>query len=223
MRFAHRRDRLSVEAGLHPGFQIDADARAQSEIAREVVEGHLEEAYSEGSESPLLTLAAEGFGPPQVERALMALVAAGVTEQDFAGRWMLIYFGYTYCPDFCPMSLTNMTQALDLLPPEQAEQLVPMLITIDPERDTVEQLASYAPSFHPRLVALTGTPEQVEQAASAYRVYFAKAESEAATDYLMDHSTFIYLMGPEGNYRAHFGHSTSPEQMAEALATALDG
>src|SRR5919106_3633228 len=91
-----------------------------------------------------------------------------VTEQDFAGRHMLIYFGYTYCPDFCPMSLSNMTQAMDLLPPEQAEQVVPVLITIDPERDTVAQLAEYAPLFHPGLVALTGSLEQITQAAKAY-------------------------------------------------------
>ena len=99
---------------------------------------------------------------------------AEVTEQDFAGRYMLIYFGYTYCPDFCPLSLANMTQALDLLPPEQAEQVVPIFITVDPERDTVEQLAEYAPLFHPRLVALTGSPEAIKAAAQAYRVYYSQ-------------------------------------------------
>jgi cytochrome oxidase Cu insertion factor (SCO1/SenC/PrrC family) len=146
---------------------------------------------------------------------------ATVTDQDFAGRWMLVYFGYTYCPDFCPLALSTMTQALDLLPAEDAEKIVPVFITIDPERDTVEQMASYAPLFHPRLVALTGTKEEIEQAASAYRVYYAKAEADDATSYLMDHSTFVYLMGPDGTYRTHFGHTTSPEEMAEALAAAL--
>ena len=141
-----------------------------------------------------------------------------VTEQDFAGRYMLIYFGYTYCPDVCPMSLTNMVAALDQLPPEQAAKVVPILITIDPERDTVEQLASYAPLFDPRLVALTGSEDQVRAAAKAYRVYYHKAEAGAdAKDYLVDHSTFVYLMGPDGRYITHFGLNASPEEMAEAI------
>jgi cytochrome oxidase Cu insertion factor (SCO1/SenC/PrrC family) len=146
---------------------------------------------------------------------------AVVTEQDFAGRYMLIYFGYTYCPDFCPMSLSNMTQALDLLPPEQAEQVTPILITVDPERDTVEQLAEYAPLFHPRLVALTGTPEETRQAAKAYRVYFSKAGNGDGSDYLMDHSTFIYLMGPDGKYVRHFSHSATPEEIAAGVEAAI--
>jgi cytochrome oxidase Cu insertion factor (SCO1/SenC/PrrC family) len=144
-----------------------------------------------------------------------------VTEQDFAGRYMLIYFGYTYCPDFCPMSLDNMSRALDLLPPEQAEQVVPVLITIDPERDTVAQLAEYAPLFHPRLVALTGSLEQITQAAKAYRVYFSKAGNGDSDTYLMDHSTFIYLMGPDGKYVRHFSHSAAPEEIAAGIEAAL--
>jgi protein SCO1/2 len=146
---------------------------------------------------------------------------AEVTEQDFAGRYMLIYFGYTYCPDFCPMSLSNMAQALDLLPPAQAEQVAPILITVDPERDTVEQLAEYAPLFHPRLVALTGSVEQVKQAAKAYRVYFSKADNGDPDAYLMDHSTFIYLMGPDGRYVRHFSHSAAPEEIAAGIEAAI--
>ena len=146
---------------------------------------------------------------------------AEVTEQDFAGRHMLIYFGYTYCPDFCPMSLSNMTQAMDLLPPEQAEQVVPIFITVDPERDTVAQLAEYAPLFHPRLVALTGSPEATKAAAQAYRVYFAKAGDQDSDAYLMDHSTFIYLMGPDGRYVRHFAHNAAPEEIAAVIEAAL--
>jgi cytochrome oxidase Cu insertion factor (SCO1/SenC/PrrC family) len=146
---------------------------------------------------------------------------AEVTEQDFAGRYTLIYFGYTYCPDFCPMSLSTMTQALDLLPPEQAEQVVPVFITVDPERDTVAQLAEYAPLFHPRLVALTGSPEATKAAAQAYRVYFAKAGDQDSDAYLMDHSTFIYLMGPDGRYVRHFAHNAAPEEIAAAIEAAI--
>jgi protein SCO1 len=146
---------------------------------------------------------------------------AQVTDQDFAGRYMLIYFGYTFCPDFCPLSLANMTRALDLLPPNQAEQVVPMFITVDPERDTVEQLAAYAPLFHPRLVMLTGSREAIKAAAQAYRVYFAKAGNDDSDDYLMDHSTFIYLMGPDGRYVRHFAHNATPEEIAAAIGAAL--
>jgi protein SCO1 len=146
---------------------------------------------------------------------------AEVTEQDFAGRYMLIYFGYTYCPDVCPMSLANMTQALDLLPPDEAEQVVPVFITVDPARDTVEQLAEYAPLFHPRLVALTGSPEAMKAAAQAYRVYFAKAGDDDSDAYLMDHSTFIYLMGPDGRYVRHFAHNAAPEEIAVAIEEAI--
>jgi cytochrome oxidase Cu insertion factor (SCO1/SenC/PrrC family) len=148
---------------------------------------------------------------------------AEITEQDFAGRYMLIYFGYTFCPDFCPLSLSTMTRALELVPGEVAEQVVPIFISVDPTRDTVEHLAEYAPLFHPRLVALTGTEEQVEAATSAYRVYFKPVESEHATDYLVDHSTFIYLMGPDGEYVTHFGHTASAEEMAERLAAEVAG
>ncbi len=144
-----------------------------------------------------------------------------VTEQDFAGRFMLIYFGYTFCPDVCPLTLATMAQAIEQLSPEQADRVAPIFITVDPERDTVKQLASYAPLFSPRLVALTGTPEQIKQAAKAYRVYFAKVAGDGSSDYLMDHSAFIYLMGPDGRYRRHFGHDASPEDIAKALREEL--
>lgn len=148
---------------------------------------------------------------------------ARVTNQDFAGKYMLIYFGYTYCPDICPMTLSNMTMALEELPPELAEQVVPIFITIDPMRDTVEQLGAYASSFHPRLVALTGTDAEVKAAARAYRVYAKKVDGEGGSDYLMDHSSFVYLMGPKGKYRAHFAHDGSPERMAEGIRRELVG
>ena len=145
-----------------------------------------------------------------------------VSNQDFAGKYMLIYFGYTYCPDICPMTLANMTAALDELPPDLAEQVVPIFITVDPKRDTVEQLAAYAPAFHPRLVALTGTDAEVKAATRAYRVYFRQAGGEeGGGDYLVDHSSFIYLMGPQGAYRAHFSHDASPERIASGVQREL--
>jgi protein SCO1/2 len=144
-----------------------------------------------------------------------------VTNETFAGRNMLIYFGYTYCPDICPLSLQNMVAALDELSPAEAERVAPIFITVDPERDTVEQLASYVPLFDDRLIGLTGTDAEIKAAARAYRVYFAKAEVEGSADYLMDHSSFIYLMGPDGTYRAHFGHDATPQEIAARLRSEL--
>ncbi|HEX6142034.1 MAG TPA: SCO family protein [Geminicoccaceae bacterium] len=147
-----------------------------------------------------------------------------VAAKDFEGQWMLVYFGYTFCPDVCPMTLTNMTQALDELPDEIAGRIVPVFITVDPKRDTVEQLAEYAPLFHDRLVALTGTDAEVKAATRAYRVYFAKADANAgAEDYMMDHSGFIYLMGPDGRYRAHFSHTTPVDQLVRRLEQEVGG
>jgi protein SCO1/2 len=140
-----------------------------------------------------------------------------VTEADFAGRKMLIYFGYTYCPDVCPLGLAKIAAAYDRLSPAEQAELVPIFITVDPERDTVEAVADYVALFHPALVGLTGSPEAVAAAAAAYRVYFRKAEGESMTDYLVDHSSFTYLMDGENHYLAHFGHDATAESIAEGL------
>ncbi len=148
------------------------------------------------------------------------------SDGDFRGRYMLVYFGYTYCPDFCPTSLTTMTAALDLLAQSDgtlAQRVVPIFITVDPERDTVDALAAYAPHFHQSLVALTGTAAQIAAAAEAYRVYYAKIEDPGASDYLVDHSTFIFLMDPEGRYVTHFAPNATPEAIAETLKDAAGG
>ena len=147
------------------------------------------------------------------------------SEADLKGRYALIYFGYTYCPDICPTSLSVMTQALDRLEesePGKAAAVLPVFITVDPERDTVEALASYASHFHPRLLALTGTPEQADTAAKAYRIYYQKVEQDSSTEYLMDHSSILYLMGPDGSYLTHFTHNSNPEDIAEALSATVD-
>lgn len=154
--------------------------------------------------------------------ALVDQDGRAVTQDVLKGRWSLIYFGYTYCPDVCPTSLSVMTQALDQLGP-LAEQVTPVFVTVDPERDTVQQLKLYHESFHPSFLMLTGTPEQVRKAAQAYRVYFRRAESEGATEYLMDHSSITYLMGPDGQYVTHFGHEATPEGMAAAIRQKLGG
>lgn len=141
-----------------------------------------------------------------------------VTDQDFRGRYMLVYFGFTHCPDVCPSGLQVIAAALDKAG-AKAEQITPLLITVDPERDTPEQLASYVPSFHPRLVGLTGTPEQVAPVLKAYRVYAKRVDDpKSSAGYTFDHTSLIYLMDRNGEYIAHFTHATPVDRIAERLA-----
>jgi protein SCO1/2 len=144
-----------------------------------------------------------------------------VTDQDFRGRTMLVFFGFTFCPDVCPSGLQVMSAALDKLGPK-AERVVPILITVDPERDTPAQLALYVSSFHPRLIGLTGTPAEIDAVAKAYRAYVKKVEDPKSTaGYTIDHSSIIYVMGPDGAYRTHFTHTTNADAMADRLAKLL--
>ncbi len=146
-----------------------------------------------------------------------------VTDADFRGAYMLVYFGYTYCPDICPTSLARNSAAMALLDEAAAARIQPILITVDPERDTQDLLKSYVGHFHPRLIGLTGTEAQVAAAAQAYRVYFTKVDDSgnpAADDdpgYLVDHTAISYLMGPEGNFLQHFSHTAGVDAMAERL------
>lgn len=141
------------------------------------------------------------------------------TDRDFHGAYPLIYFGFTYCPDLCPTALAKMGLALDDLAarqPAKAERIVPIFVTIDPQRDTVDVLRSYVGSFHPRLVGLTGTPGQIERMANGYGAYYAPVPIGNG-DYLMDHSSFILLMGPQGEYVTHFEPEVTPGELAAEL------
>ncbi len=147
------------------------------------------------------------------------------SEADLMGRYSLIYFGYTYCPDVCPTALSTMSQGLDLLDetaPDKAAAVLPVFVTVDPERDTVAALATYASHFHPRFLALTGTPEEVAVVAKAYRIYYQRVEEAGSNDYLMDHSSIIYLMAPDGSYLGHFTHASTAEDIALNLAEQVD-
>jgi len=144
-----------------------------------------------------------------------------VTDKDFRGQYLLVFFGFTYCPDVCPSGLQVMTAALEELGPK-AEKITPIFISVDPERDTPEQLALYVSSFHPRLVGLTGTPEEIQQVAKAYRVYYKKVEDEGSTaGYTIDHTSIIYLMSPTGEFITHFTHATPVSAMVEQLEKVL--
>jgi protein SCO1/2 len=128
----------------------------------------------------------------------------------------LVYFGYTYCPDVCPTELQAVASALEMLGPAAAT-IVPVFITVDPERDTPAHLADYVKLFDDRLVGLTGTPEQIAAVARAYRVYYAKVTPRESTTYLMDHSSFLYLMAPDGTLRALLRPGTSPKEIADTV------
>jgi protein SCO1 len=142
-----------------------------------------------------------------------------VTDADLKGKWSLVYFGYTHCPDACPTALNDIAIALDELGPKRGA-VRPVFITVDPERDTPEVLKAYVTAFDAPILALTGTPEEVAQAAKGYRVYYAK-HPEAGGDYSMDHSSVIYVMDPEGRFTASFTHQSAPEEIAERLKKLL--
>jgi cytochrome oxidase Cu insertion factor (SCO1/SenC/PrrC family) len=144
-----------------------------------------------------------------------------VSDTDFRGRNMLLFFGFTFCPDVCPTALQVMAGVMEKLGPK-ADRIVPLFISVDPERDTPEQLAQYVATFHPRLVGLTGAKEEIDTVLKAYRVYAQKVEDPKSTaGYTMNHSTIIYLMGPDGQYRTHFTHATSVDAMYERLSKLL--
>jgi cytochrome oxidase Cu insertion factor (SCO1/SenC/PrrC family) len=144
-----------------------------------------------------------------------------VSDKDFLGRPMLVFFGFTFCPDICPSGLQVIAAALDQLGPK-GEAIVPVFVTIDPERDTPEQLKSYLASFHPRLVGLSGTVAEITDVAKKYRVYFKKVKDEkSSADYTMDHSTIMYLMDAKGQFVAHFSHATSADKLSEGLRKQL--
>lgn len=144
-----------------------------------------------------------------------------VTDKDYAGKYMLIYFGYTFCPDVCPTSLSIVGDALEQLDAKQLDNVVPIFITVDPERDTTEMMASYVPNFHDKLIGLTGSLIEVKAVVKAYRAYFAKTGDDGSGTYTVDHSSRTYLMGPDGAYVTSFSHATPAADMAKKLAEIL--
>ena len=137
------------------------------------------------------------------------------TDADFRGKLLLIYFGYSYCPDVCPTDLQQIGLAIDTLG-RDGEAVQPLFITLDPERDSVAHLAEYVPLFHPRLIGLRGSAEETRKVADAYKVYYTKYPP-GSPDYVIDHSSFIYLVDQAGKYLGFFPPSTSADRMVEML------
>lgn len=139
---------------------------------------------------------------------------------NFAGQYRIVYFGYTFCPDACPLDVQAMMQGFSQFEdehPDLAEKVQPIFISIDPARDTPEIVGEFAAAFHPRLLGLTGTPEQVDKAAKAFAIYYQKGEGNP-NGYLMDHSRIAYLMDPQGNPLAMLPIDESPRAVAAELA-----
>ena len=141
------------------------------------------------------------------------------SQKDFAGKYMLLYFGYTYCPDVCPLDLQRLTLALDSFAAGGGDisNLQPLFVTIDPARDTPQVMAEYITHFHPSILGLSGTDAQLADMAKAYKVYYQQGDVYEDGSYLMDHSSIMYLMGPEGEFVTHISSNEGPKAFAEKL------
>jgi cytochrome oxidase Cu insertion factor (SCO1/SenC/PrrC family) len=144
-----------------------------------------------------------------------------VTDATFRGKYLVVVFGYTHCPDVCPTTLSAVAAALDLLGP-RAKDVQPIFVSVDPDRDTPEVLADYVAAFHPRLIGLTGTPAQVRAVTRDYRVYVSKVDT-GDDDYPVDHSAYLYLIGPDGKVLTYLKHDASPQTIADTVERLMDG
>lgn len=180
---------------------------------------------------PLLLLACDGSSSAPVEKPPLAGATIGgpftlvdkdgktVRWDDFAGRYRIVYFGYTFCPDACPMDVQSMMKGFsefEKTKPELASQVQPIFISIDPARDTPKVVGEFTAAFSPRLLGLTGTDQQVAEAAKAFAAYYAKGK-ESGGGYLMDHSRVAYLMGKDGKPIAMLPVDKSPDAVAAEL------
>ena len=142
------------------------------------------------------------------------------TDADFQGKLVVLYFGYTFCPDVCPTELQSISLALDKLG-AAADAVQPLFITVDPGRDTPARLADFVSSFHPRLIGLTGSPAEIRKTAIAYRTFFAKNGATTADNYAVDHTGFIYLVGKDGRYLGFLPPGLAPDAIADAIRARL--
>lgn len=175
------------------------------------------------------------WAPEMPERALpRAAIAAGgdftlesaggpVSLKDYRGKLVLVYFGYTFCPDICPTSLAATAEGLKQLKPEEAARVAMIFISVDPERDTPARLKEYVEFFHPNLVGVTGTPENLAEIAKRYGVFYARQKVETAGGgYVVDHSADTYVVGPDGQLLSKIAHATPPDQVVAEIRKRLN-
>ncbi len=177
-------------------------------------------AQSERSAGELMDAVMWGKEPIGGPFALIDHTGKPRTDADFRGKLMLVYFGFSFCPDVCPTDLMAIGQAVDKLG-SAGDAVQPLFVTVDPERDTSAHLADYVPFFHPRLLGLTGDAAQIRNAARLYRVYYAKVAIGGAAEYTVDHSGFIYLMDRDGKYLGFFPPGTPADRMAAVIKAHL--
>lgn len=162
----------------------------------------------------VLRTATTGTAAIRADFSLVDHTGKRVTADDYKGRWLLVYFGFTYCPDICITSLNTMHDVMEKLG-DTADRVQPMMISVDPERDTPEVMARYVNAFDKRIVGLTGTDDEIRHAARSFRAYYARRENrEAPERYLVDHSGYLYLMAPDGSYRTVYSHSEPASKIA---------
>lgn len=166
----------------------------------------------------------ENYGAPAIggDFSLTNMAGETFTNKDLEGHYSLVFFGFTLCPDVCPVAVATLSDVMNQLG-DDAEQVIPVFITIDPERDTPEKLKDYMSSFNPALVALTGSADQTRQVQKAYHVYAQKQplESNGENDYSMNHSSFIYMLDKQGKYIRHFSHDVSADKLLTAVSQVI--
>lgn len=140
-----------------------------------------------------------------------------ISLSDFKGKVTLLYFGYTYCPDVCPTSLSRIGSAFKKLTPEELKQVQGILISVDPDRDTVQKLADYTKFFHPKIIGVTGTKENIDEITKRYDVEYRKAAGSTAAGYLVDHTSFIFLLDKQGKIREYLPHAVAVEHAVDAI------
>lgn len=145
-----------------------------------------------------------------------------VSDNEFRGKLMLVFFGYTHCPDICPTELQTVAEVVDKLG-RDADKVAPVFITVDPERDTPEVLSAYVKGFNSNIWGLTGDAKDIANVAKAYRVYYRKATPNKDGDYAVDHSAFIYLMDEQGNYLTHFTFNSTADAIISVIKKHIPG
>ncbi len=140
-----------------------------------------------------------------------------VTEETFKDKYQLVFFGFTFCPMICPTEMTRLGKVLDKLTPDQRAQIAPIFVSIDPERDTPKVLKAYGTSFNPAIISLTGTPDSINKVKADWKVYASKVQMDGMTEYMMDHSTFLYFRDPDGLIQGLFNREDSPETILKTI------
>lgn len=164
----------------------------------------------------------ERIGVPKLGGPFELVDRKGVvrTDADYKGQYLLIYFGFSFCPDICPQEMEKQTQAIEIIEEKLGPIATPVFISVDPKRDTPQVVDEYCKEFHPRIVGLTGTPEQVKAVSRAYRVYYHE-DNSGGKDYLIDHSIIHYFMGANGKFIDFFGKNMTAQEIADKMIEAI--